>query len=247
MNGLWEKIFIDNQEWVNYSTEHYISFVIFSVLGVAFIYCGTKIWDEKQKHKYWLYLCIFLWIVQYAKVLIKWQLGVFDYHRDLPLELCNMLPIFMTLAVYYKSQKWWAILFFWIMAGTFQSNFTPTLKDTFPHYEYFRYWIIHMGLPIAAMYGVFAMGYRITFKDGLRSFLWMNVLAWSMFLFNHFSGANYMFMQGKPDGKTIYDLMADWPMYLFQLEFVLWAFIILILIPFWVHRYFSKKRAKEKD
>jgi len=244
MNDLWNKVFLDNNNWINYSNEHFISFLVFSIIGGVFIYLGAKVWNTNQKQKYWLYLCIFLWIVQYAKVLIKWQLGTFDYQRDLPLELCNMLPIFMTFAVFFNSKKWWAILFFWIIAGTFQANFTPTLEDSLPHYEYFRYWIIHMGLPIAALYGVFAMGYRLNIKDGIRSFIWMNVVAWSMFVFNHFSGANYMFMQGKPNGKTIFDLMADWPYYLVQLQFVLAGFIILILIPFWITKYISKKASR---
>jgi len=103
---MWNKIFTDNNEWVNYSSQHYWSFGIFALLGILFIIYVKKGLDKDQQHKALLYFCIFIWVVQYLKVLIRFYLGIFNYKVDLPLELCNMIPVFMTFAVYNRSNNY---------------------------------------------------------------------------------------------------------------------------------------------
>jgi len=231
---MWENIFVDNNEWINYTAQHYISFAIFTLIGFLFIRYTYKNCSEEQQWKYLLYFCGFIWFVQYVKVFIRWKLGVFNPHVDFPLELCNIIPVFMTFMVYYRSRKWWGILFIWIFCGTFQANLTPTLHDAYPHYEYWRYWIIHMGLPIASLYCVINFGYRLRFKDLVKAWLYLNVVAWSMFVINHFLGSNYMFMQGKPNGKTLYNALSEYPYYLIEMQFVFWVLMLVVYIPFWI-------------
>lgn len=239
---MWENIFVDNNEWVNYTLQHYISFGIFTLFGFIFIRHAYKHWNVDQQWKNLFYFCLFLWFVQYLKVFIRWQLGIFNPEIDCPLELCNMLPIFMTIMAYLRSRQLWAIFFLWIFVGTFQANLTPTLRDAFPHYEYLRYWIIHMGLPIAALYCVINFGFRLKFKDLFKSWIALNVVAWTMFVINHFLGSNYMYMQGKPPGKTLYNAMMDYPYYLIQIQFVLWLLMLVVYAPFWI----LKRKAASK-
>ena len=239
---MWEAFFLDNNEWTNYTTPHYVSWVIFAILGILFIlYSKYKLYPDQQ-HTYLLYLCLFIWVVQYAKIFIKLYLGNFNYQKDLPLELCNMLPIFMFFAVLNKSRFWWGVFFLLIMSGTFQSTITTTLQDGFPHYEYWRYWIVHMGLTIAVLYGIFVFGYRAKFKDAWYAFLTLNAIGWSVFLINKVLGSNYMYMQAKPTGTTIYNLLGEWPYYLFQIEGLLWVFFFVLIIPFWIIVKFSKDK-----
>ncbi|WP_290698864.1 hypothetical protein [Lacinutrix sp.] len=37
---------------------------------------------------------------------------------------------------------------FWIIAGTSQAVITPDISIGFPSFDYFRYWIAHLGLLI---------------------------------------------------------------------------------------------------
>lgn len=237
---MWEKFFLDNDQWVNYTTQHYVSFLVWASLGACFIWYAHNKLSNNDQHKALLFFCIFLWIVQYAKIFIRLYLGTFNYKVDLPLELCNMIPIFMTFAVWKRSRKWWGILFLWVISGTFQANLTPTLHDAFPHYEYWRYWIVHMGLTIAVLYGIVVFGYRAKLRDAWRAFLGLNVVAWSMFVINKIIGANYMYMLAKPDGATLYSMLGDWPYYLIQLQILMWVLFFIILTPFWLAARFKK-------
>lgn len=233
--------FSDNFQWANFSLQHLINFVVFASLGVVIIIYGKTL-KEEQQWSYWLKLCTAILLVQYFKVLITICLGTFDYKTDLPLELCNMLPIFMIIMIYKRNRKWWGILFFWIMAGTFQATITPTLKHAFPHYEYWRYWIVHMFLTFAAIYGIYVFKFWPTIKDAWNSFIWLNVVAWSMFVINLLIGSNYMYMQGKPPGKTIYDTLGDWPIYLLQMQVLLWVLFFIVLLPFLIYGHFRRMK-----
>ncbi len=231
---MWDHFFVDNNLWENYTAQHYISFIVYSVLGFLFIRHAHNQWSEDKQWKYLQYFCIGLWAVQYAKVFIRWKLGIFNPHIDYPLELCNMLPVFMTVMAYLRNRNMWAVFFIWIFVGTFQANLTPTLRDAFPHYEYWRYWIIHMGLPVAALYCAINFGFRLVFKDLLRAWIWLNVVGWTMFGINYLIGSNYMYMQGKPVGKTLYSAMMDYPYYLIQIQVLVWVLMLIVYLPFWV-------------
>jgi len=45
-----------------------------------------------------------------------------------------------------------------------------------------------------------------------------------------------MYLNGKPPGKTFYDLIGPWPDYIIVLEIVVWALFTLMLIPFYWHK-----------
>ena len=51
-----------------------------------------------------------------------------------------------------------------------------------------------------------------------------------------------MFMVAKPDGKTMYDLLGDWPYYILQLEFVALLLFSLIYLPFYLAEKANKRR-----
>jgi len=145
-----------------------------------------------------------------------------------------MLPFIIPFALYFKNRAVWAVLFLWIIAGTFQSLITPTLKDSFPHYEFFRYWIVHCGLVIAALYPIFVWGFKIKFKDVIAGTIAMNVLAFVMYFINLLLESNYMYMQAKPAGDTIYNLLGPWPWYLLSLEVVMGVLFFILYVPFLV-------------
>ena len=230
------KFFEPNHHFQNYSWEHYISVLLFLIFGVAFIYYGKNYLKANQKFKFIYWLMISMFILQVLKIPIYIYAGEFDIREDLPLHLCNISPLFMFFAYYFRSRIAWSIFFLWIMSGTFQSLFTPTLTESFPHYEWWRYWIIHVWLVTGGFYGIFVLGYKVKFKDIFYSLFWLNVLAFSVYFIDRLIGANYMFMVAKPNGKTMYDLLSDWPSYILQLEFVALGFFLFIFLPFYLFR-----------
>jgi len=236
MNGFFQ----DNNAFVNYTAEHYLSVIIFLIIGIAFILIGKYKLKGNQKYSFIVLILSFVFFFQVIKIFIMQYKGVFDIKTDIPLHLCNMSPLFLLLAYYFRSRLAWSIFFLWIMSGTFQSLITPTLHQSFPNYEWWRYWIIHAWLVTGAFYGIFVFGYKMRFKDIFKALLWLNVLAFVVFLINTQLGSNYMYMQGKPEGKTLYNALLDWPYYIIQLEFLAIFFFSLIYLPF----YFMSKKVK---
>lgn len=229
--------FVDRYDFIPFGQEHYVIVSLYSLitLGVL-IYCYL----HPNPQKYRKYLSGFLGVItilQLAKPFIRIQFGIFDIKDDLPFHLCNMLPLFLWIAVRSSSTLWFSIFFFWVIIGTTQSLITPTVTENFPHYESLRYWTVHFGLTFAALFGWLVLKWKPTPKHALLSFLGLNVLALAIYLINLALGSNYWYLLGKPEDATVLDSLWQWPTYLIQLEiialttFLALAFIIQKLPP----------------
>ncbi len=106
------------------------------------------------------------------------------------------------------------------MAGTLQALFTPTLTERLPHYEAIRYWVVHAGLPILALYGYYIENWHLSYKDALRSGLALNILALFIYPLNILMGSNYIYLNAKPPGTTLYSILGPWPYYILSLQLV---------------------------
>ena len=243
-----EVFYKDSTKFILWGVEHWSVLLATVALAIFMIYQGTYQWNEDEKRKYALWFCGIMIFLQLFKSGIRMVLGNFDHTSDLPLQLCNLMPFVLFFAYHKSSRQIWAIFFFWIMAGTFQSLFTPTNTDILPHYEAIRYWVNHGGLVIMALYGFFAMGWRLKFRDYLYSMLGMNIAAAIIYPFNVWTGSNYFFLNAKPPGTTLYSLLPPWPWYILSLEWVmLLAFGLVYLlfqgykdIPVLIARIFGK-------
>ncbi len=224
--------FEDNFNFSAYNTEHGIAVAISIVLGTLFIYFANTHLNHHQKKVFGTIIAIIVLLSQLMKVYIKMELGTFDKTIDLPLHLCNMMPFLVPFAMLFANRQIWAILFFWIMSGTFQSLISPTLEHSFPHFEFWRYWVVHCGLVFLMLYGVFCMGFRLTFKDALWSALLINVLALLMYFVNLGLDSNYLYLMAKPPGTTLYTFLGPWPWYILSLEGVLVILFSLCYLPF---------------
>ncbi|MBK9257735.1 MAG: TIGR02206 family membrane protein [Saprospiraceae bacterium] len=228
-----DTILLDNGNFTNYGTEHLICFISTILFIAGIIYLGKYKWNEKEQKIYITIICILAAFTQIFKVSYKYQSGIFDTTNDIPLHLCNIMTLVMPFIMWSKSKTAWSLVFFWIIAGCAQSIFTPTLTESLPHYEAVRYWLVHGVIILSALYGHFVYGFNLTVKDAVRSAIGLNLLALVIFPINLFFGSNYMYLNGKPAGKTFYDLLGEWPGYIITLEFVVIAFFAIILIPFY--------------
>ncbi|HAQ39199.1 MAG TPA: TIGR02206 family membrane protein [Saprospirales bacterium] len=222
----------DNFNFEIYSPEHIIGVISFAIFGILIIWIGKKNKSAASKRTILLYFTFAIFLSQIAKVVILLSLGRFDEKTDIPLQLCNVAPLILWFAYYFRSRALWGIIFMWIMAGTIQSNFTPTLEHSFPHFEWFRYWIIHVLVVIAVIYGFVVLDYRLKWKDIFISLFWLNIFALIVYPINLWLDANYLFLVEKPNGKTMFDLLGKWPYYILQLEFVAILLFSLLYLPF---------------
>ncbi len=232
---MWDLFTMDNNSFVPYNTEHMIVLIMFLVLSCIFLIV-PKYWTHRRQTLFITSICVISFGLQLFKLFYRLYAGSFDHTEDLPLHLCNMLPWIMIYVMYTRNRFLFGIFFFWIIAGTSQSLLTPTHDEAFPHYESWRYWIVHGGLTLVALYGVFIYRWRLDIRDAVRSAIGLNMIAAFMYPINLILDTNYMYLIAKPPGKTLYDILGPWPWYIISLEVVIVVLFGLLLIPFYLIR-----------
>ena len=180
---------------------------------------------------------------QLLKVPINMYVGIFDSTKDVPLHLCNFLPFIMVWIYATKSRVIWATTFFWVILGVSQANFTPSVEFTLFHYDAIRYWMVHLGLVLLAIYPAIAWKWTLEIKDVGRTVLALNGVAIIVYGFNLLLNSNYMYLMDKPPGTTFYSILPDWPYYILVLEVIL---IVWSLLLWGVFRLISRKRELTK-
>ena len=131
-----------------------------------------------------------------------------------------------------RRKELFFVLFCWVMSGTLQGILTPNIAEGFPHYNFLRYWFIHCGLVTMMLYAVFILKYRMTFKGALTAFGAIQIYAIFAFIANFLLGANYAFLNQKPAHASLFDVLGDYPYYLFSLEGVALVLFVACWLPF---------------
>lgn len=132
------------------------------------------------------------------------------------------------------------ILLFWIIAGTSQGVITPDIAEGFPRFDYFRYWVVHLGLLTIIFYATFVFGMRPTIKSVFKSFLTLLVYVVSMVIINWLLDANYFYLNEKPKSASILDFLGEWPVYIIVGQLILIPYFMMIYLPF----YFINRKAQ---
>jgi hypothetical integral membrane protein (TIGR02206 family) len=226
----------ENGNFVNYGLEHLVCFSSCIIGIILVLYIGKKQWTRDQNRVYLTIICALGAFLQLFKAGYKYQAGYMDITNDLPLHLCNLMTLLMPFIIWFDLRKLWGITFFWIMAGCAQSIFTPTLTESMPHYEALRYWVVHAVIILGALHGLVVYGYKLSIYDSLRSILGLNLLAAILYPINVALQSNYMYLNGKPPGKTFYDLLGTWPGYIVSLEIIVVLLFIFMVLPFYTHK-----------
>jgi hypothetical integral membrane protein (TIGR02206 family) len=226
---MWNAILYENGQFKGYTQEHGVAVGICVAIAFAlFILAKYRFTEEQSRNAITILLGIGL-VLQVSKPILTGMAGSFDAREDLPFHLCNAMIILMPFIMYYKWRKFWGIAFFWVIGGTLQALFTPSLTESFPHHEFFRYWTVHAFLPFAGVFALQIYGWRITWKDMVNSMIGLNIFALLVTPINLYLGSNYLFLMAKPAVKTIYDYLGPWPYYILSIEVAMIFLFSLIL------------------
>lgn len=154
-----------------------------------------------------------------------------NLHEDLPLHLCRITAFLLIPMFWFRSRKLFGVLYFWILAGTLQAIITPDLEETFPDYQYFRYWILHAGLIVSIMYPIFVWRITPTFNDMIRAFWYTQVYLLGTLIINYWLGSNYGYTCSKPDIGSIADVLGPWPWYILTGQGVMVLLFGIVYLP----------------
>ncbi|MGB1312940.1 MAG: TIGR02206 family membrane protein [Bizionia paragorgiae] len=169
-----------------------------------------------------------------------------DYNitTDLPLFLCSFLGLISMVFTQYRSYWMYEILLFWVFAGTTQAVLTPDIATGFPSFDFFRYWIVHLGLIVMMLYASLVLNMRPTLRSVFKSFISLQVYLLIMLVVNYLLGSNYSYLNRKPTSASVLDYFGDWPLYILVVELVLLPYFLLLYLPFYLANRHKKSQSK---
>lgn len=214
--------------FTSYSPEHFLllfGFLFFAIWFFRFM----KTRSEENQRKALLSIAVALTVAQLIKIPLNHYTGTFDVTKDIPLHMCNFLPFIMIGVYITKSRIIWATVFFWIILGVSQANFTPSVDYSLFHYDAIRYWMVHLGLVLLALYPAIAWKWELELRDVARTLIWLNIVAVFIYGINLILDSNYLYVMGKPPGTTFFSILPPWPTYILVLEviIVIWSLMVL--------------------
>ncbi len=222
--------------------QHLVPVFIALCFGVGLIYVAKHRLNDKQQKNVFHILGSFVFLTILIFNIHLLSLGNYDISKDLPLFLCSFMGLIIPLYTYYRKYWTYEILFFWVIAGTTQGVITPDIADGFPSYDYFRYWIVHLGLLIVMFYATFVFNNRPTFKSVFKSIIALQFYMLIMYCVNWILGANYTYLNAKPDAPSLLDYMGDWPYYIVTAQLVIIPYFLIIYLPFYIEERVSKRK-----
>ena len=214
------------------SNLHVLPIVLAFFIGAILIYVANNKFNNSQKVRLFniLGFTVSFTVIAYHCYLML--VTEYDVSRDLPLFLCSFMALIIPILTYYRKFWMYDILVFWILAGTTQAIITPDISKPFPDIEYFRYWIVHLGLVVIIMYATFVFNYRPTYKSVFKSIMALQAYILLVFTLNWSLGSNYSYLMRKPNTASVLDYLGDWPVYVISAELIAIPYFLLICLLF---------------
>lgn len=174
-----------------------------------------------------------------------WSIAVGDWRADysLPLQLCDVAGIFAAIMLFNKNYLIFETTYFWGLGGSLQALLTPDIGPySYPHYEFFNFFIGHCAILTAIMFMLVVEKYRPVPKSILRAVVITNIYMAITAIVNIATGGNYMFLCEKPGTSSIMDFLGPWPWYVLSLEVVGLVLMFICYMPFGVADFVRRHR-----
>jgi len=209
--------------------------IIFAVgFTILLVTYSKRNFTDSQKQKTLHYFGWFVSITVISFHAYRMAFDSYDFKADLPLYLCSLMAVIMPLFTYYRKYWMFEILVFWIIGGTLQAIITPDIIEGFPSFDYFRYWIAHLGLLVIIFYFIFVFKMRPKLKSVFKSFLALQVYVVAMMTLNYGLDANYFYLNEKPKSASLLDYFGDWPYYILVGQLIIIPLFLIIYLPFYL-------------
>lgn len=227
-------IFFKEEPFHLWTLQHAMPVIIYSLIGICAIWYAKKKLDRSGQKILLLGLSLVPAIAFGIHTILKLSMGTYTIQDDLPFHICRILALTAPI-VYWKENKFWGgIFYFWILAGTLNAVITADIRHAYPHWNYFIYFIMHLGLIPLPIYFTVVLGYKIKLRDLWNAFWMANVFLILTMIINFSIQSNYMFTRHKPEVATIMDALGPWPWYLVALQFIAVILFAILYLPFYL-------------
>lgn len=169
-----------------------------------------------------------------AAVTLGYQISAFDPAHPwltLPLQLSDLAPYAAAYAV-VSGRRWaFALTYYWGLTLSIQALLTPALGGgDFPAPSFLVFFTDHVLVVWIAVLLTWGTGHRPSWHDYRFALVATVVWAVPAQLVNALSGANYGYLDHKPETASLLDVLGPWPWYLLveaALVVGIWALITL--------------------
>ncbi|WP_299227690.1 TIGR02206 family membrane protein [uncultured Psychroserpens sp.] len=214
------------------SLEHFFPIGFSIVFAIALILYAKRSSNEKLQKSLFNSLALVVSLTVLLYHLYTFVFETYNVKTDLPLYLCSLMSLLIPVFSYYKRYWMFEVLVFWIIAGTLQGVLTPDIAVGFPSFDYFRYWVVHLGLLIIIFYAIFVFNMKPSFKSIFKSFFALQLYIVLMIFLNFILDANYCYLNRKPESASLLDYFGEWPYYIITAQLIIIPLFIIIYLPF---------------
>lgn len=217
-----------------FSTSHFV------VLGLAVAGAGAVVWSGSRirgtkaelpvRRTFALVIVAVALAVQLLQLLPgrHWSLTT-----SLPLQLCDLAAATASYALWTRRPWAAALTYYCGLTLTTQAMITPDLLQPFPSPRFIEFWATHTLVVWAALFLTFGLGIHPDWRRFRQSVALTFAYAVAIIVFNFGIGANYGYLNRKPDSASVLDVMGPWPGYVVVEIVVVVAAWALITLP-WV-------------
>lgn len=137
----------------------------------------------------------------------------FSAKHSLPLQICDVVWIFVAWALLSTRPLPLALTYYWGLTLSVQGLVQPTLTEPFPDVEFFVFWAKHVLIVWGAVYVCLSLRHGPDWAAYRRAVVW--TIGWLVVVLcvNAVLGSNYGYVSGKPLEATVLDLLGPWPWY----------------------------------
>lgn len=226
-----------------FSAAHILSLLIIFIINILLYIFADRFKDDKVDRFARYALAYALIATELSFQLWCAFMGVWTPEYNLPFHLCSAATIICVIMLFKKSYAIFRIAYFWGLGGALQALLTPDLSGyNYPHYVFFKFFILHGLIIISVIYMAFVHSYSLTFKSVLNAFVITNLFAIIAAPVDMLTGGNYLFLCRKPDAFTLLDYFGPWPWYIIPLEIIVFIMYVILYLPFAIKSYIKKYR-----
>ncbi|MFI3167865.1 MAG: TIGR02206 family membrane protein [Bacillota bacterium] len=217
-----------------FGTAHITALCIMLAIIALLVIFKNKINANQKASNTIRYTIAIIFILQQI-AFTTWKIAIGEYQLSeiLPCHLCAITIYMSVYSLLSRDKRLYPLIYFTGFCGALQALLTPSMSGyNFPHFRFFEYFTSHSTIIIVIVYFLITDGIQIKAKEFIKSFLSLQVLGIFAMIVNLLTGGNYMFLAYKPDSSSVFNLLADWPYYILQLELVAFVFMAIFSVPY---------------
>jgi hypothetical integral membrane protein (TIGR02206 family) len=224
-----------------YGFLHWTMLVLTVIGSVLLVWLGRRYRDAPEGEIFTRIFAVVMLSVTFGFMIVFLIPPLFDLHQSLPLHLSDILRLISGYALLRRRPWAVALTYYWGLTLNPQALLTPELHpDVAPILEITSYWSQHILVMWAAVYLTWGLGLHPNWRSYRLTLVASAVWAVTVFAINSALHTNYGYLNRKPGGASLLDVMGDWPWYLPVAFAVLAAAWALMTWP-WTRRTRERK------